>query len=122
MFEAAPSRVPLTRKNFDALERRCNQLESLLRKLNHGINLEAELECLVTADVEGQDVSLTDAREDSPIGNFEWNETLRQSGNTVADTAGLDGLASVAAQSSGYLGIEFAPAPETSALIRWTRK
>ena len=110
VFEAPPSRVALTRKNFDALERRCNQLEQLLGKLGRGINLDAELEKLGNVEEEAGDggllvdsTSTSNTREPSPNREFEWNETMPRTG--AKDTDKGDGMAAgIAAHSTGYLG------------------
>ena len=39
-FSARQSRTPLTRKNLDAVERRCRQLESALARTEHGRHVE----------------------------------------------------------------------------------
>lgn len=130
LFEAAPTRTPLTRKNLDNLEQKCIQLESLLRSVSHGIDIDAELRRIQgspVAEGEGQvDAELLhesqdpiaelagqegprytdETREPSPGEEFEWNEALPSAGTKASRSSVSDGgLASMAVQSSGYLGM-----------------
>lgn len=111
VFEAPPSRVALTRKNFDALQEKCNRLEALLlrvggdsSRLENLESLEAELyklPRLPDAEVESDDSD----GQGSPEGHLEWSETLSGAGLKATDQAKDNGMALISAQSSGYLGI-----------------
>lgn len=108
VFEEAPSRTPLTRKNLDALERRCKHLEELLRSLGQGINVEAELDRVA----EGQEVP----RPSNDVGDaeseeYEWHESPASAGPKAPHLADSDGMASMAVESSGYLGMAPSPTP-----------
>ncbi|KAF3071402.1 hypothetical protein CFAM422_006073 [Trichoderma lentiforme] len=111
VFEAPPSRVALTRKNFDALQEKCNHLEALLlrvggdsSRLDNLGSLEAELNKLPSlpdaeAESDGSD------GQGSPEGHLDWSETLSGTGLKATDQVKDNGMALISAQSSGYLGI-----------------
>jgi transcriptional regulatory protein GAL4 len=100
-FEEAPSRTPLTRKNLDALELRCKHLENLVRSLSQGVDIEAQID----EAGERQDTS----RPGNDIGDaaseeYEWHESPASTGPKPPHLADSDGMASMAVESSGYLG------------------
>lgn len=102
VFEEAPSRTPLTRKNLDALERRCRHLEDLLRSLGQRTNVEIE----VNGAYSGQEVR----RANNEVGDaeseeYEWHESPASAGPKASHLAESDGMASMAVESSGYLGM-----------------
>lgn len=101
VFEEAPSRTPLTRKNLDALERRCAHLENLVRSLAQGIDVEAELEKVG----EGRDVSRAgNEAGDTADEEYEWHESPEATGAKPPHVADSEGMASMAVETSGYLG------------------
>lgn len=108
VFEEAPSRTPLTRKNLDALAQRCRHLEDLLRSLGQGINVEAELDRVA----EGQEVPrLSNDVGDAESEEYEWHESPASAGPKAPHLADSDGMASMAVEGSGYLGMAPSPTP-----------
>lgn len=105
-FEEAPSRTPLTRKNLDALEQRCKRLENLVRSLSQGVNVEAQM----GQAGEEQDASRlrneSNDAGDAASEEYEWHESPASTGPKTPHLAGNDGMASMAVESSGYLGTD----------------
>ncbi len=104
-FEEAPSRTPLTRKNLDALEQRCKHLESLVRSLRQGVDVEAHL--MDRACEGGQDAGSRPGNDvrDAASEEYEWHESPASTGPKPPHLADSDGMASMAVESSGYLGM-----------------
>lgn len=101
VFEDAPSRTPLTRKNLDALERRCAHLENLVKSLAQGVDIEAELE----KAGEGREISRVGNEVGDAAGeDYEWHESPASTGAKAPHVADSDGMASMAVETSGYLG------------------
>ena len=106
IFDTPAPRIPLTRKNLDAFEQRCGQLEALLRSLSPGIDVDAELKKLgsprldtqQTTPVDGEDGS--DGSQDEDV---EWNEALPPNDPKRLHFKS-DGMAMAPTTTSGYLG------------------
>ncbi|KAK2590407.1 hypothetical protein QQS21_011912 [Conoideocrella luteorostrata] len=120
VFEVNPTRTPLTRKNFDALEKRCAQLETALRTLSGRINVDKDLEQLAkdnanhaaTDSGQTEETNLAEPAQDpettegSP-NSYEWIEAVHISSGhgEISDRDAEDyEMASMAARGSGYLG------------------
>lgn len=108
VFEAPPSRTPLTRKNLDGAERRSNRLEALLRSLDPNINIDASLNALENGSVDDRRLTsetseASEARDNSPGEEFEWDEAST-SLEAKPSNAENDGMATMTTTTSGYLG------------------
>ncbi|KAI4716111.1 hypothetical protein E4T48_07703 [Aureobasidium sp. EXF-10727] len=103
VFEGPHERTSLTRRNLDAAEARCRELERLLQEAQ-----------AATSGVEsGQRKAPREPRrqqnpEDPPSGPYEWNEGLDDNANDPSPDGEYtrDGMASLTRQGngSGYLG------------------
>lgn len=106
VFEARPNRTSLTRSNLDTAERRCKQLEALLRSLHPDIDINAEIKKLGSSYSNEEQFSgdggldNTDASIDE---DYEWNEGAVPENNEESGFEN-DGMASSPAPTSGYLG------------------
>ncbi|PYH90235.1 hypothetical protein BO71DRAFT_422438 [Aspergillus ellipticus CBS 707.79] len=113
-FDRVPSRTPLTRKNLDEKERLCSGLIALIHKLQPDVDIAEALKTLSaptegTPDgdtgnglsPEGQQIA-HDRSSPTPSAHFEWNEALLSSSRVQEKP--LDGMASLPARRSGYLG------------------
>ncbi|KAK0375146.1 hypothetical protein CLIM01_07493 [Colletotrichum limetticola] len=111
-FEKPPDRTPLTRKNLDAAELRCKQLQNLIRSLNPELDINSAL-----GETQNQQESVGNEDDDgsgslhSPLGDsdevtphsYEWHEgslspEFKSSGHEN------DGMAMLPTHDSGYLG------------------
>lgn len=117
-FESPPSRTPLTRRNLDKAEQRCEQLTALLRSLHPDLDLESALkhsrksgksfhEEVVISPRPSQD-DKDDLFEGGPSDEYEWREAplspQRDPGKGAAQLG--DGMALLPPKrgESGYLG------------------
>jgi transcriptional regulatory protein GAL4 len=100
-FDAPPARTSLTRKNLDAAELRCRQLESVLRSLHPEVDLDMAVQGVA-------DISVTSDAEEKASDEYEWNETSPpETPNLSKSKAPIrDGMANLPTESkeSGYLG------------------
>ncbi|KAF3009378.1 hypothetical protein E8E14_008079 [Neopestalotiopsis sp. 37M] len=111
-------RTPLKRKNLDAAELRCSQLEALLRSLNPDLDIEESLAKLNQSAPNEQPgnqshYSGTEADQDGDDGEprYEWHEdsslqTGQTAGNQESPSFGNqeDGMGAFSTSESGYLG------------------
>lgn len=110
-FVNPPDRTRLTRANLDALERRCNQLQALVRSLHPDLDIDVAIANLEA----GRDISKSvgpasnhgSPEAEEPAHEFEWNEaslhlTLEAPNG---DPGVLDGMATLNSLDAGYLGI-----------------
>ncbi|KAI4824885.1 hypothetical protein E4T45_10368, partial [Aureobasidium sp. EXF-8846] len=106
VFEGPHERTSLTRRNLDAAEARCRELERLLQevKTDTGPVAAQREETQQSAPVPHRPQST----EDPPAGPYEWNEGLDASANDPSPNGEYtrDGMASLTRQGngSGYLG------------------
>ncbi|KAH7259407.1 fungal-specific transcription factor domain-containing protein [Fusarium redolens] len=109
-FVNPPDRTRLTRKNLDAMEQRCNKLESLIRSLHPDMdidvalaNLEAGQEAIRRTEQESDDES---PEHEEPAHEYEWSEpSLPPDFDSQNDEAGaMDGMATLNSLDAGYLG------------------
>ncbi|UNI24567.1 hypothetical protein JDV02_010302 [Purpureocillium takamizusanense] len=108
-FDTPPDRTPLTRRNLDAAERRCAQLQSLLQSLHRDIDIESVLKqhaglasCAATAQ-EAEDGD----QDASPPNRYEWHEGSLSPGFDSPEhglSVATDGMAVLATSDAGYLG------------------
>ncbi|THW22133.1 hypothetical protein D6D23_06168 [Aureobasidium pullulans] len=107
-FDGPHERTPLTRRNLDAAEAHCRQLEMLLEELQGNANSGAEQ----TEAEPSQEIRVEPRRqlnaEDPPSGPYEWNEGLDAGTNDPSPDGeySRDGMASLTRQGhgAGYLG------------------
>ncbi|ETS82648.1 hypothetical protein PFICI_04524 [Pestalotiopsis fici W106-1] len=111
-------RTPLKRKNLDAAELRCSQLETLLRSLNPDLDIEESLAKLnnpAQNDPSGNQshYSGTEADQEGEDGEarYEWHEdsslqAAPATGNEESPSFGNheDGMGAFSTSESGYLG------------------
>ncbi|KAK9428640.1 fungal-specific transcription factor domain-containing protein [Lipomyces doorenjongii] len=112
VFEGPPTRTPLTRKNLDAAEARCKELERRMRKLQADLKLNSSHDNSTGSNEyqgPGQPTHSAASADREPVEapvelGFEWQETF-----SLGDNQGYlegkkiqDGMVSLAA--SGYLG------------------
>lgn len=101
-FEGPPARTPLTRRNLDAAENRCNQLRFLLQSLNPDLDIESALEN--GADASDSHQQFDEANETTPD-SYEWHEgSLSPEYKSWNKAVGTDGMATLSTTDSGYLG------------------
>lgn len=105
IFEGPPDRTSLTRKNLDAAEWRCKQLESLL----HSLNPDMDIEDAIKSESGGSNVVPESriTRSSTASDEFEWHEgTPGTPGVSKSDDVTGDGMAILPskAQEAGYLG------------------
>ncbi|KAK7431020.1 hypothetical protein QQZ08_002550 [Neonectria magnoliae] len=112
-FVNPPNRTPLTRRNLDAAELRCAQLQSLLQSLHPQLNVDlaiANLEAEGQGGIEPVDFDDTQTRisaeREQPAHKFEWHETLLplDSGSPTGNVRVKDGMAMLSTLDAGYLG------------------
>jgi transcriptional regulatory protein GAL4 len=115
-FEVPPSRTSLTRKNLEAAEHRCKQLEALLRSLKPEIDLETALkEHSENSDPSELPIELKSQEHRSSVSSdeYEWHEASLSStaGTNKDEEIVRDGMANMPAElsKSGYLGIQSSP-------------
>lgn len=106
-FEEPTDRTPLKRKNLDAAEQRCSQLELLLHSLNPDLDLEAALARLHSVSSQNEGDETEEAR-------YGWHEDFRHDviiHQEDASFAGArasepkeDGMGTFSTADSGYLG------------------
>lgn len=98
VFEGPHERTSLTRRNLDAAEARCKELERLLQEVRTDARTEASRE----------PQSRPQNAEDPTAGPYEWNEGLDANANDPSPDGEYtrDGMASLArhGNGSGYLG------------------
>lgn len=101
-FGRPPDRTRLTRKNLDAVEHRCGQLQALLRSMHPELDIEAALTGLETVGSDDED---PEEREE-PAHEFEWHEALipPDDESPAGDLGGMDGMATLSSLDAGYLG------------------
>ncbi|KAF4920926.1 Regulatory protein GAL4 [Colletotrichum viniferum] len=103
-FESPPDRTPLTRKNLDAAELRCTQLQNLLRSLNPDLDIESALNQPENQRLENDDSSNTPEESDEVTPHsYEWHEGSL-SPEYKSSTHDNDGMAMLSSHDSGYLG------------------
>lgn len=114
VYEAPPSRTPLTRRNLDEAERRCEQLTAVLRSLHPDIDLESVLRQSTRSGkrpVEETEFSRKLSHDDNleePSDEYEWDEaplsSLKDASKGPAQLG--DGMALLPTKrgESGYLG------------------
>lgn len=119
-FDEPVDRTPLTRKNLDAAELRCAQLENLLRSLNPDLNLEDALAKLNRSapheqllnqarDSDGAEASQEEEDQDA---RYEWHEdsSLKNPASATGTRESPqfghqeDGMGAFSTSKSGYLG------------------
>lgn len=124
-FEEPTERTPLKRKNLDAAERRCIQLELLLHSLNPDLDIDAALAKLDVSSSDGRprsgstkvqqaDVSSQDEGDETEEARYGWHEDFRpdtvgtREDASSADPRGAepkeDGMGTFSTSDSGYLG------------------
>ncbi|KAL2874812.1 hypothetical protein SGCOL_010068, partial [Colletotrichum sp. CLE4] len=111
-FERPPDRTPLTRKNLDAAELRCKQLQSLVKSLNPEFDINSAIEeTRVQQDLVGNEDDGGGSSLHSPPGDsdevtphsYEWHEgSLSPEFKSSAHEN--DGMAMLPTHDSGYLG------------------
>ncbi|KAH6887681.1 fungal-specific transcription factor domain-containing protein [Thelonectria olida] len=115
-FVNPPDRTPLTRKNLDAAELRCAQLQSLLRSLHPDLDID---EAITSSSANGR-VNLPPAPfnpsrshpksgdttdHDQPAHEFEWHETSPPDSESPGGEVRIqDGMALLSTLDAGYLG------------------
>ncbi|KAH9996122.1 fungal-specific transcription factor domain-containing protein, partial [Xylariaceae sp. FL0662B] len=87
--------IPLTRRNLDAAEAKCAQLNRLLASLNPDLDIEAALRS-VSSSYDGTPSIDEDAPDD--VGEYDWHETLSRAATPK------DGMAILSTVDAGYLG------------------
>lgn len=103
-FESPPDRTPLTRKNLDAAELRCAQLQALLRSLNPDLDIESALGQSDVRQAENDDSSHTpEESEEITPHSYEWHEGSL-SPEYKSSAPENDGMAMLSTHDSGYLG------------------
>ena len=103
VFEGPHERTSLTRRNLDAAEARCKELERLLQEVRTNARTNpAQVEASREPDRRPQDA------EDPTAGPYEWNEGLDTGANDPSPDGEYthDGMASLTrhGNGSGYLG------------------
>ncbi|KIW03088.1 uncharacterized protein PV09_05733 [Verruconis gallopava] len=98
-FEAPPMRTSLTRKNLELAERRCEQLEAIIRSLAPDLDIEKAIE---------DNVATPDPQAVQDEDEYEWHEnswTAVQEAQESEENS-RDGMAILTAETpnSGYLG------------------
>lgn len=110
-FEAPPDRTPLTRKELDAAEDQCKKLRVLLRSLNPDVDIESALKGLqgrtTRTDTRLRHQNHSDSEKDpvdeqSSSCSYEWHE---QAPHLESCSQASDGMAMIATNESGYLGM-----------------
>ena len=108
IFEGPHERTSLTRRNLDAAEARCKELEKLLQDLQTTARIDAGQQPASRELDSRPEPHRTRASEDPPIGPYEWNEGLDASANDPSPDGEYtrDGMASLTrhGNGSGYLG------------------
>lgn len=111
-FEKPPDRTPLTRKNLDAAELRCKQLQGLIKSLNPELDINSAFEeTQVQQDSVGHEDDGGGGSLHSPPGDsdevtphsYEWHEGSL-SPEFKSSTHENDGMAMLPTHDSGYLG------------------
>ncbi|KAH7001017.1 fungal-specific transcription factor domain-containing protein [Ilyonectria destructans] len=112
-FVNPPDRTPLTRRNLDAAELRCLQLQSLLQSLHPQLNIDVAIANLDAngrsnaTPIDFEDVQAQiETDQDQPAHEFEWHETSLplDSGSPAGDLRIKDGMATLSTLDAGYLG------------------
>nr|XP_036579674.1 C6 transcription factor [Colletotrichum truncatum]KAF6787354.1 C6 transcription factor [Colletotrichum truncatum] len=104
-FESPPDRTPLTRKNLDAAELRCTQLQNLLLSLNPDLDIESALKRSTIDNKEGEHSSYaTEESDETTPHSYEWHEGSLSPINQSNSTNDNDGMATLSSHDSGYLG------------------
>jgi transcriptional regulatory protein GAL4 len=108
VFEGPHERTSLTRRNLDAAEARCRELEKLLQEVQSEIRIDTEKEGATQESASRPVPHRPQSTEDPPAGPYEWNEGLDASVNDPSPDGEYtrDGMASLTRQGngSGYLG------------------
>lgn len=108
VFEGPQERTSLTRRNLDAAEARCRELELLLEELQTTTSTGAEQREPVQTQEIRHEPRRQQNTEDPPSGPYEWNEGLDAEANDPSPDGeyARDGMASLIRQGngSGYLG------------------
>ncbi|KAH7155918.1 fungal-specific transcription factor domain-containing protein [Dactylonectria macrodidyma] len=112
-FVNPPDRTPLTRRNLDAAELRCVQLQSLLQSLHPHLDIDAAIANFDSngpnnppnLDFEDTQAEI-EADQDQPAHEFEWHESALpiHSGSPAGDLRMKDGMATLSTLDAGYLG------------------
>ncbi|KAF2098066.1 hypothetical protein NA57DRAFT_57231 [Rhizodiscina lignyota] len=103
IFEAPPSRTSLTRANLEISERRCQQLESLLRDFDPELDIEAAIAQISNDTTTLPESGITnldqdDNRSSASSDEYEWHESKESA-------EARDGMANIPkSRKSGYLG------------------
>lgn len=106
VFEDPQHRTPLTRRNLDAVETRCKELEAQIQRLQEANEAGAAVENslpMPRVRAISQSHSVT---EGVPSASYEWTEVLDPGGENHNGEYAQDGMASLARRGngSGYLG------------------
>jgi transcriptional regulatory protein GAL4 len=108
VFEGPHERTSLTRRNLDAAEARCRELERLLQEVKTNTGPDAEQKEATQESASRSVPHRPQSTEDPPAGPYEWNEGLDASANDPSPDGEYtrDGMASLTRQGngSGYLG------------------
>jgi transcriptional regulatory protein GAL4 len=110
VYTPRPQRTPLTRKNLDAAEQRCQKLASMLKSLNPDVDIESLLKDSETS-VSGQlaKPSSPGTSQAAPTGSsnrYEWHEDPLSADEHEIQSP-RDGMALLPTNpsDSGYLGM-----------------
>jgi transcriptional regulatory protein GAL4 len=132
VFEAPAPRTPLTRRNLDAVEWKCQRLESLIRSIDPNLDIEAALKGQRPSSSSNGQLSGPRAESRSvsptPADDYEWHESVSQAEVRSPSGDGTfvwDGMASLSTRASGYLGklpSRARPCNSQTFLLTWSRQ